>query len=97
MPTYLIFSKWTEQGIRNIKESPKRLELGKQKLKDLGGEIKAFYLTLGDDDMVAVAEAPDDETLARHLLWLGSQGSVTTKTVKVFTEDEYRRIVAKVA
>jgi uncharacterized protein with GYD domain len=52
MPTYLVYTQWTEQGIRNIKESPKRLDLGKKKLKDLGGDIKAFYMTLGDYDSV---------------------------------------------
>jgi len=44
-------------------------------------------------DMLTIVEVPDDETLGRHLLWLGSQGNVRTKTVKAFTEDEYRKIV----
>ena len=43
--------------------------------------------------MLTIVEVPDDETLGRHLLWLGSQGNVRTKTVKAFTEDEYRKIV----
>jgi uncharacterized protein with GYD domain len=93
MPTYLVYTQWTEQGIRNIKESPKRLDLGKKKLKDLGGDITAFYMTLGDYDSVAIIEVPNDETLAGYLLWLGAQGNLRTKTVKAFTEDEYRRIL----
>jgi uncharacterized protein with GYD domain len=59
----------------------------------MDGEIKAFYLTMGMYDMLAIVEVPNDETLARHLLWLGSQGNVRTHTVKAFTEDEYRKIV----
>jgi uncharacterized protein with GYD domain len=70
MATYLVYTQWTEQGIRNIKESPKRLDLGKKKLKDLGGDIKAFYMTLGDYDSVAIVEVPSDETLAGYFCGL---------------------------
>ncbi len=93
MATYLIQSQWTDQGIRNVKESPKRLDLGKKKLKEMGGEIKAFYLTTGPYDMLAVVDVPNDEVLAAHLLWLGSQGNLRTQTMKAFTEDEFRNIV----
>jgi uncharacterized protein with GYD domain len=93
MPTYIIQSQWTDQGIRNVKESAKRLDLGKQRLKEMRGEIKAFYLTTGDYDMLAVVDVPDDATLAAHLLWLGSQGNLRTQTVRAFTEDEFRNIV----
>ncbi|MGD9727278.1 MAG: GYD domain-containing protein [Nitrospiraceae bacterium] len=93
MATYLIQSQWTDQGIRNVKESAKRLDLGKKKLKEMGGEIKAFYLTTGPYDMLAVVDVPNDEVLAAHLLWLGSQGNLRTQTMKAFTEDEFRNIV----
>ena len=96
MATYLIQEQWTDQGIRSVKESAKRVDLGKKKLKEMGGEIKAFYLTMGTYDMLAIVEVPNDETLARHLLWLGSQGNVRTHTVKAFTEDEYRKIAGGV-
>jgi uncharacterized protein with GYD domain len=76
-----------------VKESAKRLDFGKKKLKELGGEIKAFYLTTGPYDMLAVVDVPNDEVLAAHLLWLGSQGNLRTQTVKAFTEDEFRNIV----
>lgn len=93
MPTYIIQSQWTDQGIRNVKEAAKRLDLGKKKLKEKGGEIKAFYLTTGPYDMLAVVDVPNDTTLAEHVLWLGSQGNIRTQTLKAFTEDEFRRIV----
>ena len=64
MPTYLIQSQWTDQGIRTVKESAKRLDLGKKKLKDMGGEIKAVYPTTGAYDMLAVVEVPNDAILA---------------------------------
>ena len=93
MPTYLIQSQWTDQGIRSVKDSAKRLDLGKKKLKEMGGEIKAFYLTTGTYDMLAVVDVPNDEILAAHLLSLGSQGNLRTQTVRAFTEDEFRKIV----
>ena len=93
MATYLIHAQWTDQGIRNVKESPKRLDLGRKKLKEMGGEMKAFYLTMGKYDSVAIVDVSDDETFARFILWLGSQGNLRTHTVKAFTEDEYRKIV----
>ena len=95
MPTYIIQSQWTDQGIRSVKESAKRLELGKRKLKEMGGEIKAFYMTTGAYDMLAVVEVPNDEVLAAHLLWLGSQGNLRTQTVRAFTEEEHRKIVER--
>ena len=94
MPTFIIQSQWTDQGIRNVKESAKRLEIGKKKLKEMGGEIKAFYLTTGAYDMLAIVDVPNDATLAKHVLWLGSQGNLRTQTVKAFSEDEFRRVVA---
>ena len=93
MPTHIIQSQWTDQGIRSVKESATRLELGNRKLKEMGGEIKAFYMTTGAYDMLAVVEVPNDEVLAAHLLWLGSQGNLRTQTVRAFTEEEHRKIV----
>ncbi|HEY7531892.1 MAG TPA: GYD domain-containing protein [Nitrospiraceae bacterium] len=95
MPTYIIQSQWTDQGIRNVKESATRLDVGRKKLKEIGGELKAFYLTTGSYDMLAIVDVPDDATLARHLLWLGAQGNLRTQTVKAFTEEEFRGIVGQ--
>jgi uncharacterized protein with GYD domain len=60
----------------------------------MGGDIKNFYLTLGDYDLVAVAEAPDDAVMARFLMQLGMLGNVRTHTLKAFPEAAYREIVA---
>ena len=70
MPTYLIQSQWTDQGIRSVKESAKRLDMGKKKLKEMGGEIKAVYLTMGRYDMMAVVDVPTDAVLATYILGL---------------------------
>lgn len=93
MSTYVILSSYTDQGIRTIKDSPKRLEAAKKLLQETGGEFKAFYLTLGAYDIAAVVEAPSDEAIAKFLLTLGSLGNVRTTTLKAFPEAEYRKII----
>jgi len=96
MPTYITLARWTQKGIENVKDSPSRLDAAKKAFKGAGGEIKAFYLTMGQYDMVVVGEAPDDETAAKMNLKLGSTGSIRTETLRAFTEDEYRKIIAAV-
>ena len=93
MPTYISLLRWTQQGAANVKDSPKRLDAGREAFKKLGVEIKDTYLTMGRYDLVCVIEGPDDETVAKALLSLGSQGSVQTETMRAWTEAEYRNIV----
>jgi len=97
MSTYLIMSRWTQQGMQSVKDSPARLEAAKQAAKALGGEIKAFYLVMGQYDFVVITEAPNDEAVARLLLAIGAQGNVRTETLRAFTEDEYRKIIASIS
>jgi uncharacterized protein with GYD domain len=59
----------------------------------MSGEIKSFYLTMGDYDMVVILEAPDDAVAARFSLQLGMQGNVRTRTLKAFPEAAYREII----
>jgi len=92
MPTYISLLNWTHKGVENVKESPARLDAGKQLYRSMGAELKAFYMAMGQYDMVVIAEAPNDETAAKLALALGSRGAVRTETLRVFTEDEYRKI-----
>ena len=94
MPLYVILANWTDQGARSAKDSPRRLDAAKRALKDMGGEFRSFYLTLGDYDIVAVYEAPDDAVAARFNLQLGMLGSIRTRTLKAFPEAAYREIIA---
>jgi uncharacterized protein with GYD domain len=80
-------------GIENIKEGPRRLDAAKQAFEALGARIKDFYLVTGRYDMVIVAEAPDDETVAKLALIIGSKGTSRTESFRAFTEEEYRNIV----
>ena len=93
MATYIMLANWTDQGIKSAKESPRRLDVAKQVLKDLGGEFKSFYLTMGDYDIIAVLEAPDDATVAKFILQTGMLGNIRTRTLKAFPEDAYRQLL----
>jgi uncharacterized protein with GYD domain len=93
MTTYVMLANWTEQGILKAKDSPRRLDAAKQALKDMSGEIKSFYLTMGDFDRVVILEAPDDAVAARFSLQLGMLGNVRTRTLKAFPEAAYREII----
>ena len=94
MPTYVTLVRYTDQGIRNIKESPARLEAAKKTAQSLGAEIKSFYLALGTYDIVLTVDSPNDETVARLALSLGSLGNVRTDTLRVFNESEFRKLIA---
>lgn len=94
MTTYIMLANWTEQGARHVKDSPGRLDAAKKLLRDMDGEFKAFYLTMGDYDMVAVYEAPDDAVAARFTLQVAQLGNIRTRTLKAFPEQAYRAIIA---
>jgi uncharacterized protein with GYD domain len=94
MPTYIALLKWTNQGIAKVKDSAKRVDVGRKAFKKAGAELKDVYLTMGRYDLVCVIEAPDDETYAKAVLGLGAQGNVSTETLKAFSEDEFRKIIA---
>ncbi len=93
MPTYIALLSWTQKGIENVKESPSRLDQAKEALKAVGGEFKAFYLTIGGYDMVIVCEVPDDAAIAKFVLAVGAQGSARSETLRAFSEEEYRDII----
>ena len=94
MTTYIMLANWTEQGARNVRESPRRLDMAKKALREMDGEFKSFFMTMGDYDLVAVYEAPDDAVAARFTLQLGMLGNIRTRTLKAFPEAAYREIIA---
>ena len=93
MAKYIALTNWTDQGIKNIKESPNRVDAARDLAKTLGCELQDFYLTIGAYDMVVTIEAPDDETVAKFALKLASAGNVRTTTLKALSEDTYRGII----
>ena len=94
MPTYISLVNYTPKGIENVKKSPQRLDAAKKAFKEMGAELKEFYLVMGRYDMILVSEAPNDETVAKAALALGSLGNVRTESFRAFKEDEYRQIMS---
>jgi uncharacterized protein with GYD domain len=95
MPKYINLVTWTDQGIKNIKEAPQRIDAYKRTVEAAGGKLTGFYVTTGRYDIVTIIDVPSDEALASITLTTASKGNVRTETVKAFTEDEFRKILAK--
>lgn len=93
MPKYVVLFRFTEQGIRNIKQSPERVQTARETFKKAGAGVLDFYLLLGQYDTMFIAEAPDDESIARACLAEASKGNVQTETLVAFSEEEFKRIV----
>ena len=95
MPTYISLLRYTEEGIRTLKQRHDfYFEPNKNVfLPALGVKIKQIFLVLGEYDAVAVLEAPDDEAVARAALYLGRVGTVRTQTMRAFTEEESSKII----
>jgi uncharacterized protein with GYD domain len=97
MPTYISLIRFTDQGLATIKDGPARLADAKRRYQSVGAEMKAFYLTTGAYDAVVIAEAPDDRTQVKLALELGGRGTSLTETLRAFTEEEYRQIIAELS
>jgi uncharacterized protein with GYD domain len=95
MPRYIALIDWTEQGVRNFKDTVDRYEAAGTALEPLGVTFADVYWTLGTHDIVALVDAPDDETLAAGLLAVAGQGNLRTTTLRAFTQDEMRNVIAK--
>ena len=94
MATYIMLFRFTEEGIQNIKDSPNRVEAAKQVFASMGGQVTAFYATMGQYDTVFIAEAPEDETATKSALTSSSGRHVRTETRRAFTDDEFRQLVS---
>lgn len=95
MPIYISLVNWTDQGIRDFKDSVARASATGGLVESLGSKILQLYWTVGPYDLVAIFESPDDETSAAAGLAIGSRGSVRTTTMRAFNREEMERIIAK--
>ena len=93
MTTFISQVKWTDQAIKNVKDSPNRLEAARAALKNLGGEIKDVYITTGEYDILVITEAPDGEVIAKFSFAIAAQGNARTTTTRGFTEAEFQQII----
>lgn len=92
MPTYISLVNLTEQGIREVKNAPERLQAFDTAAREAGGKLIGFYLVMGQYDYVVVTEAPDDQTAARLILGTIALGSVRTQTMRAFPREEFEQI-----
>lgn len=95
MPTYVSLLNWTDQGIRGYKDTLQRAEAFAAAAQKLGVKVLNLYWTVGPYDIVAVVEAPDDETATAVLLQVSGVGNVRTTTLRAFGREEMDRIIAK--
>jgi uncharacterized protein with GYD domain len=96
MATFIMLASFTDQGIRNVKDTTKRADAFKELAKASGASIKDIYWTLGQYDVVAIVESPDDTVMTALGLALGKSGNVRTQTLRAFSQSDMSAILAKV-
>ena len=94
MPHYITLFRFTQKGVENIKQGPARLDAGKKAIEALGGKLKGFYLTMGKYDAIGIVELPNDEAAAKLALSTAALGNIRSETLRAFTEEEYRKLMA---
>jgi len=93
MPTYVGLAKFTDQGIRNVKDTTKRAKQTREIAEKVGGEVREVLWTMGRYDVVLIIDAPNDEALSRMTLALGMLGNLKTETLKAFSAQEMDQIL----
>jgi uncharacterized protein with GYD domain len=96
MATYVMLTHLTDEGMRNVKESPARIEAFKKSARGFGAEVREVYLAIGAYDTVCLISAPDDETMCKVALALGSLGNVRTETMRLFSESEFKKLAGAI-
>jgi uncharacterized protein with GYD domain len=96
MPHYVVLWNWTDQGMKAVKDSPKRLESFGAELEKVGGKVVGEYYTMGQYDGLVIVEAPSDEALMSILLGTASKGNVHTVTLKAFPVSEASKMMERV-
>ena len=97
MATYVILANFTDQGIRNVKDTVKRADVFKEMAKKKDVKVRDMYWTLGAHDVVAIIDAPNDEAITGLGLTLGMQGNVRTQTLRAYSASEIGKILGGVA
>ena len=95
MATYVVLGTFTEQGVRNAKDSPKRADAFKEMAKKCGATVKDLYWAQGQYDVVTILEAPDDLTVTSLSLSLGALGNIRTQTLRLFSPADMKVIIDK--
>ena len=97
MAMYVVLANFTDQGVKNVKDSTKRAEAFKELAKSSGATVKDLYWTLGQYDIVATVDAPDDMVITALGLTLAKGGNVRTQTLRAFSQADMSAILNKVS
>jgi uncharacterized protein with GYD domain len=97
MATFILAMNWTEQGIRTVKDWPKRNAAARELAKKHQVEIKQVFLTSGDSDLLAILETPTDDNVAKFCMAIGAHGNVRTRTVRAWPEAEFQKMVGELS
>jgi uncharacterized protein with GYD domain len=95
MPTFILSLNWTDQGIRSVKDAPKRAQASQEMARKLGVEIKEVYLTSGDSDILIIADAQNGDSVAKFALALGALGNVRTRTARAWPQAEFQKLISE--
>ena len=96
MATYIVLGQFTDQGIKNVKDTTKRADALKDMARKASVTIKEVYWTLGQYDIATIVEAPDDASLTALMLTVGRLGNVRTQSLRAYSASEMQGILAKV-
>jgi uncharacterized protein with GYD domain len=97
MATFIVLTHFSDQGVRNVKETTKRADAFKEQAQRLGGSVKEIYWTMGRYDIVSIVEAPDEKAITALGLTIGKLGNVRTETLRAFNKADMDSILSKVA
>ncbi len=97
MPTYVFLVKWTDQGVKDVKDTIKRMHVVTALTERSGGRVLSYYWTQGSYDLILTADVPDELTASANALTVASSGNVTTQTMRAFSESEMEQIIQKMA
>ena len=96
MPEYIMLFHYTTKGLQNIKDAPSRIKNVKKLFEDNGAKVKTLYAVLGQYDTVCIADAPDDETIAKISLQISAQGNVQGETLRAFSEEQMVKLISQI-
>ena len=94
MTTFITLIRYTQQGVKNMQDNPIRHDRARKALEAAGGELKGFYLTMGQYDAVVIGDVPNDKEYMKTIMTLAAAGTVRTETLRAFTEEESREIIS---
>jgi uncharacterized protein with GYD domain len=95
MSTFILSLNWTDQGIRSVKDAPKRAQAAQEMAKKVGVEIKEVYHTSGENDLLILLETPNGDNVAKFALALGAQGNVRTRTARAWPQSEFQKLISE--